>query len=114
MPKIHFTSNPKIPNDKVDEWKDYLKDSVHDVSSTEAERWLRRGVAEVITTRAANLLVKEEKEKEAEIEAKSEKVEIKAEEVKAEEIVDTFEAKNEVLHTPVSTSPLSRSIPRRS
>ena len=48
MPKIRFISSPKIPNDKVNEWAKYVKGSVHDVSSDEAERWLRRGVVEVL------------------------------------------------------------------
>jgi len=47
MPQIRFTSDPKIPSDKVREWAEYVKDSVHEVNNSEADRWLRRGVAEV-------------------------------------------------------------------
>ena len=47
MPQIRFTSNPKIPTDMAEKWAGYVKDSVHEVSSSEVDRWLRRGVAEV-------------------------------------------------------------------
>ncbi len=80
--KIKFTFNPKIPNDKVKEWKDYVKDSVHDLSDFEAERWIRRGVAEEI--REVEKLEKEieEKVKEPKIEEPKKVEEVKKEEVK--------------------------------
>ncbi len=59
MPKIHFTSSPKIPFDKLEDWGKYVLGSIHDVTNDEMERWIRRGVAEQVTTRQANVILKE-------------------------------------------------------
>ncbi len=80
--KIKFIFNPKIPNDMVDKWKDYVKDSVHDLSDLEAERWIRRGVAEEIKE-----VEKIEKKVEEKIEESKEEKEIKKEEIKELELV---------------------------
>jgi hypothetical protein len=74
MPKIHFLETPKIPRDMVDEWEGYVKDSVHDVSVSESERWLSRGVAEIVTA-SVSRRINQEKEVEKEVEvAKKEEV----------------------------------------
>lgn len=46
MPRIRFTADPKLPRDWAD--RPYRKDTEHDVSQDEANRWLRRGVAVVV------------------------------------------------------------------
>ncbi len=106
MPKIHFLQQIKIPFDKVDEWAKYIVGSIHEVSNDEAERWARRGVAEVVTTRQANVILKsEEPEEEAKEEIKTPeapKEEVKVEEVKPEE---------EIPQSPTVPSAISR-IPR--
>ena len=60
MPKVHFLGDVKIPRDMVDEWADYKAGTIHDMSENEAERWLRRGGCEILTTRQANVILKEE------------------------------------------------------
>ncbi len=62
MPKIRFTGSPNIPHDMADKWGKYIRGSIHEVSNDEADRWLRRGMAEVLTIRQANLILKEEAE----------------------------------------------------
>jgi hypothetical protein len=49
MPRIRFTVDPKLPRDWAD--KPYRKGTEHDVSADEADRWLRRGVAEIVADR---------------------------------------------------------------
>ena len=46
MPRIRFTADPKLPRDIAH--LEYRKDIEVDVSLDEANRWLRRGVAEMI------------------------------------------------------------------
>lgn len=74
MPRIHFTSSPKIPRDKVNEWGDYKIGSVHNISDNEAERWLRRGVAEIVSPRRAAVINKEEEQAEEEARIKAEEI----------------------------------------
>ncbi len=102
MPKIRFLENPKIPNDMVDEWGGYVKDSVHDVSVGEVERWLSRGVCEVVTARQLREVKIEEEVKPEEIKT----------EVKVEEKIENEETVSST-GTVSSSSTLSRSIPRR-
>ncbi len=63
MPKIKFTQDIKIPTDMAESWAGYVKDSVHDMSLDNAERWLRRGVAEVVSEvkEVVNEVVEEKK-----------------------------------------------------
>lgn len=86
MPNIRFTFSPKIPSDMVDVWGKYVQGSVHEVTNVEADRWLRRGVAEVIS-RARNVVEPEVKLEEVKLE------EVKPEPVK-EEIVKEEEITN--------------------
>jgi hypothetical protein len=109
MPKIRFTQSVKIPRDMVDEWKDYINGSVHDVSNDEAERWLRRGSAEIVTTRQINREIKLEEE------SKSEEIK-KPEETKTEEVKtsETQTSQGSVSSSGTLTPPttVSRLVPR--
>lgn len=81
MPRIRFLFDPKIPRDKVNEWAEYLKGSIHNVSDDEAQRWLRRGNVEILTTREVNRILREaekEEEKKEEEEGKEEEKKIES------------------------------------
>ena len=112
MLKIHFLTNPKIPNDKVDEWKDYKKDTVHEVSSDEANRWIRRGVAEIVTTRQTNLIVAELKEEEKEPEPKP--VEVSETVVNSGSVSTQASAPSSSSSSRSSSSTAPRLVPRQS
>lgn len=46
MPRIRFTANPKLPRDLAH--LDYRQGTEVDLPSDQADRWLRRGVAEIV------------------------------------------------------------------
>ena len=88
--KVKFIQSPKIPNDKVNEWKGYVKDSVHDLNNDEVERWLRRGMVEIVSEE--NLENEGDKVEEEVKEIKEEKIEEEIEEeVKKEDENPSFE-----------------------
>jgi copper chaperone CopZ len=112
MPQIRFTADPIIPDDMVKVWDKYIKGTVHNVSGHEAERWLRRGVAEVVSARVSEVTnVEVGPEPKSEPEPKP----VISEEdtpVVSEETV-TEENKVEDLGTTISSGNVIPRIPRR-
>lgn len=51
MPRIRFTADPKLPRDLAH--LGYRKDTEADLSQDQADRWLRRGVAEIVADHPA-------------------------------------------------------------
>jgi hypothetical protein len=114
MPQIRFTADPIIPDDMVKIWDKYIKGTVHNVSAHEAERWLRRGVAEVVSARISEV-TNVESEPEPKLKSEPEPKQAVSEEVPlvvSEETV-TEENKVENLDTTVSSGNVIPRIPRR-
>ncbi len=112
MPQIRFTKAPSVPRDKVNEFAKYIVDSVHNVSSDTAERWIRRGVAEIVTNRQLNKEIKD-----AETEVKKVIEEVTGEETPPETQPEIKEENKVVSLTEVTNGTpsvdISPRIPRR-
>lgn len=124
MPRILFTTTPKIPRDKLDEWKYKIGDIV-ELTVDEGERWIRRGVADWHTaadsrreTLAAKAEGKTKEELQAEVQAKAEAEEAEAKQkAEAETQAQVGQSQSVVapssLPTARTPSPSLTSTPRR-
>jgi hypothetical protein len=115
MPQIRFTADPIIPDDMVKVWDKYVRGTVHNVSAHEAERWLRRGVAEVISDRVSEVVTNVEPKSELKSKSEPEPKPMVSEEIPpiVSEENKTEENKVENLDTTVSSGNVIPRIPRR-
>lgn len=51
MPQVRFIQEPKLPVDF--KYKGYTKDKMYEMTQDEADRWVRRGVAEIVSENKA-------------------------------------------------------------
>ena len=58
MPLVRFTDHPRLPFDWQDKAKSWFKGAEVEMTEDQAQRWIRRGCAEIITPAAAVALAK--------------------------------------------------------
>ena len=58
MPLVRFTDHPRLPFDWQDKAKSWFKAAEVEMTEDQAQRWIRRGCAEIITPAAAVALAK--------------------------------------------------------